>query len=67
MFKFEGMKRVEKERGERRKKKKGRRRKGGMMLRDAALVELYPEVVFLIGFALITMTAAALRFSKRLD
>jgi len=39
----------------------------GIMLRDAGIAELYSEVVFLVSFALIAMTAAALRFTKRLD
>ena len=39
----------------------------GIMLRDAALAELALDLYFLIGFALVAMTAAALRFTKRLD
>ncbi len=39
----------------------------GIMLRDAALSELYPELIALGLFILIAMTAAALRFTKRLD
>jgi ABC-2 type transport system permease protein len=39
----------------------------GIMLRDAALTELYPELVALGIFTLIAMTVAALRFTKRLD
>ena len=39
----------------------------GIMLRDASLVELAFDLYFLIGFALVAMTAAALRFTKRLD
>jgi ABC-2 type transport system permease protein len=39
----------------------------GIMLRDAALTELAFDLYFLIGFALVAMTAAALRFTKRLD
>lgn len=39
----------------------------GIMLRDASLVDLYSEMLFLVGFAVIAMTAAALRFTKRLD
>jgi len=37
------------------------------MLRDAAWAELALDLYFLIGFALVAMTAAALRFTKRLD
>ena len=67
MFPFDGMPRVAQYLGELLPNTHFIRLTRGIMLRDAALVELYPEVVFLIGFALITMTAAALRFSKRLD
>ena len=39
----------------------------GIMLRDASLLELYPELVALGVFAAAAMTIAALRFTKRLD
>jgi ABC-2 type transport system permease protein len=39
----------------------------GIMLREAALMELYPELIALGIFTLVAMTAAALRFTKRLD
>ena len=39
----------------------------GIMLRDAPLSELSFDFLYLIGFALVVMTAAALRFTKRLD
>ena len=39
----------------------------GIMLRDAALMELYPELLALGVFTVIAMTLAALRFTKRLD
>jgi ABC-2 type transport system permease protein len=39
----------------------------GIMLRDAGLAELSHDFYFLLGFALVAMTAAALRFTKRLD
>ncbi len=39
----------------------------GIMLRDAALIELYPELIALGAFTLLAMTGAALRFTKRLD
>ena len=39
----------------------------GIMLRDAALLELYPELIALGVFTIIAMTGAALRFTKRLD
>jgi len=39
----------------------------GIMLRDAALIELYPELIALGVFTIVALTAAALRFTKRLD
>ncbi len=39
----------------------------GIMLRDAALFELYPELIALAVFTGLAMTAAIIRFSKRLD
>lgn len=39
----------------------------GIMLREASLGDLSGELVFLGAFAVIATTAAALRFSKRLD
>ena len=39
----------------------------GIMLRDAALIELYPELIALGVFTVVAMTLAALRFTKRLD
>lgn len=39
----------------------------GIMLREAALGEMSGEVIYLAVFAAVAMTAAALRFSKRLD
>ena len=39
----------------------------GIMLRDAALEELLGELAYLLGFTVVAMTAAALRFTKRLD
>ena len=39
----------------------------GIMLRDAALAEMYGELIALGVFTLIAMTAAVLRFTKRLD
>ncbi len=67
MFPFDGMPRVAQYLGELLPNTHFIRLTRGIMLRDATLVELYPEIVFLIGFAVIAMTAAALRFSKRLD
>jgi hypothetical protein len=37
------------------------------MLREAGIGDLLSEILFLCGFTLIAMTAAALRFTKRLD
>lgn len=39
----------------------------GIMLRDAPLAELLPDLFYLVGFTLVAMTVAALRFTKRLD
>ena len=39
----------------------------GVMLRGASLWELWPEVLALVGFTAVMMTAAILRFRKRLD
>ena len=39
----------------------------GIMLRDAALSELKPDLLYLVGFTLVTMTIASMRFTKRLD
>lgn len=39
----------------------------GIMLREAALTEMFGEVLFLAAFSLIALSAAAARFSKNLD
>ncbi|MEJ2788848.1 MULTISPECIES: ABC transporter permease [unclassified Pseudoxanthomonas] len=39
----------------------------GVMLRGAGLSELWPDVLALLGFTSVMMTAAILRFRKRLD
>ncbi len=39
----------------------------GIMLREAPIGELMPDLLFLLAFTLLTMTVAAMRFSKRLD
>ncbi|UWX04420.1 ABC transporter permease [Pseudoxanthomonas sp. NC8] len=39
----------------------------GIMLRGAGLWELWPDVLALLAFAAVMMTAAVLRFRKRLD
>jgi ABC-2 type transport system permease protein len=39
----------------------------GILLRDARLIELWPEVAALLAFTIVAMTIAVLRFRKRLD
>ncbi len=39
----------------------------GVILRGATLIEMWPEVLALIAFFIVTMTIAVLRFTKRLD
>lgn len=39
----------------------------GIMLRDAGIGELLPELIYLLGFTVVAMSIAAMRFSKRLD
>jgi ABC-2 type transport system permease protein len=39
----------------------------GVMLRGAPLTQLWPDVLALVGFTTVMMTAAILRFRKRLD
>ena len=39
----------------------------GVMLRGASIVELWPEVLALVVFMVVMMTAAIMRFSKKLD
>jgi len=39
----------------------------GIMLRDASIFELRNEVFMLLGFTVVAMTAAVMRFSRRLD
>lgn len=39
----------------------------GVMLRGASITELWPEVLALVAFMVIMMTAAIMRFSKKLD
>ena len=38
-----------------------------VMLRDAALMELWPDVLALAAFTVLMMAAAVLRFRKQLD
>ena len=67
MFPFDGMPRFARWLGELLPNTHFIRLTRGIMLRDAAIVDLYPEILFLCGFTLVAMTAAALRFTKRLD
>jgi ABC-2 type transport system permease protein len=39
----------------------------GVMLRGAGLLEMWPEVLILLGFTAITLSVAILKFRKRLD
>jgi len=39
----------------------------GIMLRDASIFELRNEIFMLLGFTVVAMTAAVMRFSRRLD
>ena len=67
MFPFDGMPRFAQYIGEILPNTHFIRLTRGIMLRDAALSELLPDLFYLIGFTLIAMTVAALRFTKRLD
>ena len=67
MFPFDGMPRFAQLLGELLPNTHFIRLTRGIMLRDAGIGDLFSEVAFLLGFALIAMTAAALRFTKRLD
>ena len=39
----------------------------GIMLREADLADMTGALIFLATFSIVTITAASLRFSKRLD
>ena len=67
MFPFEGMPLVAQWLGEVLPNTHFIRLSRGIMLRDAPIGELYRDVGYLLGFALVAMTGAALRFTKRLD
>jgi ABC-2 type transport system permease protein len=67
MFPFEGMPRIAQWLGEVLPNTHFIRLTRGIMLRDAAIGELYHDVAYLIGFAVVAMAGAALRFTKRLD
>jgi ABC-2 type transport system permease protein len=67
MFPFDGMPRVAQFIGEILPTTHFIRLTRGIMLRDAPLLELAPDFLYLVGFTLVAMTVAALRFTKRLD
>jgi ABC-2 type transport system permease protein len=67
MFPFEGMPRFAQYIGEALPVTHFIRLTRGIMLRGASPADLYGELAFLAVFTLIAMTAAVLRFSKRLD
>ncbi len=67
MFPFDGMPVVAQKLGEILPTTHFIRLTRGIMLRDAPLGELLPDLFYLVGFTLVAMTVAALRFTKRLD
>jgi len=67
MFPFDGMPRFAQWLGEALPNTHFIRLTRGIMLREATLGELHRDLWFLVGFALVAMTAAAMRFTKRLD
>ena len=67
MFPFEGMPRVAQWLGEVLPNTHFIRLTRGIMLREASIGELYGDVLYLVGFAMVAMAGAALRFTKRLD
>ncbi len=67
MFPFEGMPRVAQWLGEALPNTHFIRLTRGIMLREASIGDLYKDLAYLLGFALVAMTGAALRFTKRLD
>ena len=67
MFPFDGMPRFAQWLGELLPNTHFIRLTRGIMLRDAGIGELYAEIVYLVGFTIVAMTAAASRFTKRLD
>ena len=67
MFPFEGMPRIAQWLGEALPNTHFIRLTRGIMLREASIGDLYRDLAYLLGFAFVAMTAAALRFTKRLD
>jgi ABC-type polysaccharide/polyol phosphate export permease len=67
MFPFDGMPRFAQLLGELLPNTHFIRLTRGIMLREAGIGDLLSEILFLCGFTLVAMTAAALRCTKRLD
>jgi ABC-2 type transport system permease protein len=67
MFPFEGMPRFAQWLGEVLPNTHFIRLTRGIMLREASIGDMVREVGYLLGFTLVAMTGAALRFTKRLD
>lgn len=67
MFPFDGMPKIAQYIGEALPTTHFIRLTRGIMLRDAHLLELTPDFLYLVGFTVAAMTVAALRFTKRLD
>lgn len=67
MFPFDGMPRFAQYIGEALPNTHFIRLTRGIMLREASLADMSMDLLYLIGFTLVAMTVAALRFSKRLD
>ena len=67
MFPFDGMPEVARYIGEVLPNTHFIRLTRGIMLRDAALAELLPDLYYLIGFTVVAMIVAAKRFTRKLD
>jgi len=67
MFPFDGMPRLARWIGELLPLTHFLRLVRGILLRGASLVDLYPDVLALVAFTLVTSVIAVLRFHKRLD
>ncbi len=67
MFPFEGMPKVAQWLGEVLPNTHFIRLTRGIMLREASIGELYHDLGYLLGFAVVAMAGAAMRFTKRLD
>lgn len=67
MFPFDGMPRFAQYIGEALPNTHFIRLTRGIMLREAGLGEMLPDLLYLVGFTLVAMIIAATRFTKRLD